>query len=71
MNKITVKLGDSSLPPAPISGGSTTTASVNPAVLAAGEMLRKYLMQLVLADFKSKLSGRTAEETDLQTADYF
>ena len=62
VSMITVMLGDSSLPPAPVSGGSTTTASVNPAVLAAGEEMRKQLMMMAIADRKSKLQGRTAEE---------
>ena len=63
-DKITVKLGDSSLPAAPVSGGSTTTASVNPAVLAAGEMLRNDLLQLAVADKRSPLKGRTESEID-------
>lgn len=71
INKITVKLGDSSLPPAPVSGGSTTAASVNPAVLAAGEMLRKDLLQLALADSKSKLKGRNADEIDFTDGRFF
>ncbi len=62
---ITVKLGDSSLPPAPVSGGSTTAASVNPAVLAAGEMLRNDLMKLAVADTKSKLHARNIAELDV------
>ncbi len=60
--KITVKLGDASLPPAPISGGSQTTASVNPAVLAACEMVKKDLVKLAIADPKSKLYRRNESE---------
>ena len=62
IEKITVELGDSTLPPAPISGGSVTTASVNPAVLSACELLRKSLLDLAVADAKSPLNGRKAEE---------
>ena len=34
--RIRVELGDSSLPPGPVSGGSMTTASITPAVLGGG-----------------------------------
>jgi xanthine dehydrogenase YagR molybdenum-binding subunit len=37
VNRIDVVLGDSSLPPGPISGGSWVTASMTPAVLAAAQ----------------------------------
>ena len=50
VDKITVEIGDSSLPPAPVSGGSTTAVSVTSAVLTAGEMLRGDLLKLALAD---------------------
>ncbi len=62
VNMITAKLGDSSFPSAPVSGGSTTTASIHPAILAAGEELRKDLLMLASADRKSKLQGRKPEE---------
>ncbi len=71
MKKIKVMIGDSSLPPAPVSGGSVTTASVNPAVMAAGEMLKKDLMQLTIADKKSKLFGRKPEEISFANAAFF
>lgn len=71
ISRITVKIGDSNLPSAPISGGSRTTASVNPAVLAAGEMLRKDLLQLALADSKSKLKGRNAGEINFADGRFF
>lgn len=48
-----------------------TTASVNPAVLAAGEMLRKDLMGLAMTDAKSKLNGRKAEEITFADAKFF
>ncbi len=58
IERITVEIGDSSLPPAPGSGGAQMTASVNPAVLAACGMLREQLLGLAVADKKSKLAGR-------------
>lgn len=71
IEKITVEIGDSSLPPAPPAVGSMTVATVGPAVLAACEMLRKDLMTLALADAKSKLNGRRAEEVAFADAKFF
>ncbi len=71
IERITVEIGDSNLPPAPPAFGSMTVASVNPAVLAACEMLRKDLMGLAMADAKSKLSGRRAEEIAFADAKFF
>ena len=71
IEKITVKIGDSSLPPAPVSGGSTTTASVNPAVMAAGEMLRKDLLSLALADSGSPLKSKRPEDISYEGAAFF
>lgn len=71
LTKISVKLGDSSLPPAPVSGGSTTAASVIPAVIAAAEMLKKDLADLAIADSKSKLNGRKSEEINAKDGKIF
>jgi xanthine dehydrogenase YagR molybdenum-binding subunit len=49
-NRIYASLGDSRLPPAPVSGGSMTTASVTPAVKAACEDLLKKLIDLASAE---------------------
>jgi xanthine dehydrogenase YagR molybdenum-binding subunit len=68
VENITVKLGDSSLPPGPVSGGSTTTASVNPAVYEAGEALRKDLMLMARADSKSLLYGKKVDEINFSNA---
>jgi xanthine dehydrogenase YagR molybdenum-binding subunit len=64
LNKVTVKIGDSSFPAAPVSGGSVTTASVNPAVMSAGEQMRSDFIKLAIADSKSKLKGRSATEIE-------
>lgn len=66
IEKITVKLGDASLPPAPISGGSQSTASVTPAVMAACDQLKKDLVKMAIADPKSKLYGRHAGEINFE-----
>ncbi|CAN5178970.1 xanthine dehydrogenase family protein molybdopterin-binding subunit [soil metagenome] len=71
VEKITVKIGDSSLPPAPVSGGSMTTASVNPAVMAAAEMVRKDLLTLALADSGSSLKGRKPEDIGYDEGKFF
>lgn len=71
IEKITVELGDSNLPPAPVSGGSTTAVSVTSAVLAAGEMLRAELMKMALADGKSKLNGVNIREIKFADARFF
>ena len=71
VDRVTVEIGDSSLPPAPVSGGSTTAASITAAVLAAGEMVKNDLMALALADGKSKLSGRKSEEIEFANARFF
>lgn len=62
IERITVEIGDSNLPPAPLSAGSQTAASVNPAVMSAGGQLLKDLMQLATADPKSNLKGKNPEE---------
>lgn len=59
--RIRFELGDSSFPAAPISGGSTTVASVAPAVHAAATALRLKLIGIALADEASPLYGATAE----------
>ncbi len=69
--KISVEIGDSSLPPAPVSGGSMTVASVTAAVVAAAEMLKKDLMALAMSDGKSQLSGRKPEEISYAEARFF
>lgn len=55
VNLVRSELGDSSLPPAAIAGGSMSTASVMPAVKAAAESARKKIIALALKDPKSPL----------------
>ncbi len=59
-------LGDSSLPPAPISGGSWSVASVSPAVQAASKALIDRLISLALADSGSPLYGASPSDIDVQ-----
>jgi xanthine dehydrogenase YagR molybdenum-binding subunit len=63
MEMVEVKLGDSSLPTAPVSGGSMSTASVTPAIQEASAQLKLKLVQLAINDAASPLHG--AQENDL------
>ncbi len=60
--RIRSSLGDSSLPPAPVSGGSMTTASVTPAVKAAAEDALKKLVQCAIHNRKSPFYDRAADD---------
>ena len=71
IDRIKVEIGDTNLPPAPVSGGAVTAASVNPAVLSAAETLRKDLMELAISDGKSKLNGRKSEEIEFADAKFY
>ena len=71
IDKITVEIGDSTLPPAPVSGGSTTAVTITSAVLVAGEMLKNDLMKLAMSDSKSKLNGRNEAEIEYANASFF
>jgi xanthine dehydrogenase YagR molybdenum-binding subunit len=55
-------LGDSSLPKAPVSGGSQSVASVSPAVRAAAIEAREQLVALAIADPGSPLSGMPRDD---------
>jgi xanthine dehydrogenase YagR molybdenum-binding subunit len=62
LDKIHVELGDSALPPAPVSGGSMTTASVTPAVKAAAEEALLKLKRSAIEDPNSPLHGVALDE---------
>ena len=64
--KVRFELGDTTLPPAPVSGGSITVASVAPAVQAACRDLRRKLMGLASADPRSPLAGARPEEAMIE-----
>jgi xanthine dehydrogenase YagR molybdenum-binding subunit len=57
MEKTTFALGDSSLPHAPVSGGSQSVASVSPAVREAASQARAKLIAMAIADSGSPLAG--------------
>jgi xanthine dehydrogenase YagR molybdenum-binding subunit len=55
LERIEFKLGDSSVPIAPVAGGSQSAASVGPAVQGAAEAVRKRVIELAIADDASPL----------------
>ncbi|HVG26170.1 MAG TPA: xanthine dehydrogenase family protein molybdopterin-binding subunit, partial [Acidobacteriaceae bacterium] len=61
---VEVKLGDSTLPKAPVSGGSQSAASVCPAVQEACKQLKLKAAAVALGDPKSPLHG--AADTDVE-----
>ncbi len=69
--QIDVKLGDSSLPKAPVSGGSQSTASVGPAVDAACKQLKLKLGDLAIADAQSPVHGALPEDVDVNKGRVF
>jgi xanthine dehydrogenase YagR molybdenum-binding subunit len=59
--KIDVVLGDTNLPPGPISGGSWATASVTPAVIEAIEKAQKALFTIAAQSKDPKFAGQKPE----------
>ena len=50
IERVRFELGDSQLPPAPVSGGSQTVASVGSAVLAACQLARDHAVAMAISD---------------------
>jgi xanthine dehydrogenase YagR molybdenum-binding subunit len=65
-SQIEVKLGDSTLPKAPVSGGSQSAASVCPAVEDGAKQVRLKLIELATNDAQSPLHGVSSLDIDLQ-----
>lgn len=59
--QVRFELGDTVLPPGPVSGGSQTAASVGPAVRAAAMLGRRKAIRLALTDSASPLYLQTEE----------
>jgi xanthine dehydrogenase YagR molybdenum-binding subunit len=62
LERVTFKLGDSTLPHAPVEGGSFTAASVGTAVKAACERLREKLVRTATEGSGSPLAGLERKE---------
>jgi xanthine dehydrogenase YagR molybdenum-binding subunit len=59
IERIRPEIGDSGLPPAPVAGGSQSTASVSPAILKAAESAKAKLIQVAVHDVNSPFYGMT------------
>ncbi|RZI55349.1 MAG: xanthine dehydrogenase family protein molybdopterin-binding subunit, partial [Pseudomonas sp.] len=66
MERIEVLLGDTSLPPGPLAGGSMATASVVPAILEAIKTAKKNLLSLASKSPKSMFKGQKPDELKLE-----
>ena len=65
IERISVELGDSSLPEAPVSGGSMSAASTTPAVQAAARDARGKLLAAALAGNSAQFAGLHVQDLDL------
>jgi xanthine dehydrogenase YagR molybdenum-binding subunit len=61
---VDVKLGDSTLPQAPVSGGSQSSASIGPAAFEAATQAKLKLCELAINDAQSPLHGLKAPDLD-------
>jgi len=71
VEQVRFELGNSQMPESPVSGGSTTVASVGPAVQAAGHALRLKLIGIALADQASPLFGVTADQIGFENGELY
>jgi xanthine dehydrogenase YagR molybdenum-binding subunit len=66
VERVRFELGDSAFPPAPVSGGSMTVASVGPAVLAACQAVRDKLFDHARAEPRFGLQNAPVDALRLQ-----
>jgi xanthine dehydrogenase YagR molybdenum-binding subunit len=66
LSRVHFELGDSALPPAPVSGGSQSVASVAPAIQAAARVLRDKLIALAVRDEASPVYRAAVAEVVLE-----
>jgi xanthine dehydrogenase YagR molybdenum-binding subunit len=71
LDKVEVELGDTSLPPGPISGGSLATASVIPAVFAAADDAIAALLRVGATTAGSPFAKRKPEELAIEDGRVF
>jgi xanthine dehydrogenase YagR molybdenum-binding subunit len=65
LDNVTVRLGDSTLPQAPVEGGSWTAASISHAIAKTAEDVRKELLRLARTIPNSPLAGSKLNDTAL------
>ena len=68
---VTVKLGDSLLPKAPVSGGSQSTASVTPAIRDAAMQAILKLAEVAINDTSSPLKGMKTLDLDVKNGSIY
>ena len=66
LSAVTVEVGDSNLPPAPVAGGSNTTASTCNAVMKACDAIRGKLFQAAVTSKRVRSRGRKVDELSLK-----
>jgi xanthine dehydrogenase YagR molybdenum-binding subunit len=66
LSSVTVEVGDSSLPPAPVAGGSNTTASTSSAVIKACGAIRDKLLRAAATANDGPLAGRSPAQLKLR-----
>jgi xanthine dehydrogenase YagR molybdenum-binding subunit len=66
IHDVTFKLGDSSLPPSPIEGGSWTASSVGSAVMAACDKVRERLLKFARKIDGSPLANADADDITIE-----
>jgi len=71
LSSVKVELGDSSLPPAPVAGGSNTTASACSAVLKACDAIRVRLARSAATADRGRAAGFAADNGQEMRADLF
>jgi xanthine dehydrogenase YagR molybdenum-binding subunit len=69
--QVRFELGDSRMPPAPVSGGSMTAASTGSAVHDVCQEVRKQLVMKAIADSSSPLSGHATDEVRAENGRIF
>jgi xanthine dehydrogenase YagR molybdenum-binding subunit len=65
LDSVTVKLGDSSLPKAPVEGGSWTAASISHAIVNAADDIRAELLRIAQGMPGSPLQGLASDQVTL------
>jgi xanthine dehydrogenase YagR molybdenum-binding subunit len=66
ISAIEVEMGDSALPPAPVSGGSISTASICSTILKGCDAIRRRIFQAASSDRAGPFAGRNADDLDLK-----
>ncbi len=71
MSRVHFEYGDSSLPDAPVAGGSNQTISIALAVKEACDKLHEEMLKLVKGDDRSPLNGAKLEEVEAREGGLF